>query len=149
MHKRSTYTTEELVSALIHAYSAVMDKRREQGNTWTGLTRKEYQDNKRDEDPHYWDIERILGSWSDFTRLIPSNERSQIIPRDVNVVKSFREAILSVSEENNKPPHEVSYRDFIRYQDRHPEKEIHDWRTYAKILGTSTWINTRHKVLYG
>lgn len=142
--KRATYTTEELVSALLYTYEVIVKKRRDIGDTWTALSRREYQENKRDHDPDYWTIERILGSWSAFTRLIPSSDFKRYHSWDQSTMDVFRDVLNEIAQSNKKKLHEVTIRDFIKYRQDHPDENIHDWRTYATIFEASSWTELRH-----
>lgn len=129
------------MDALVHAYSESIDYYRGHGKTWRGLTRRDYMKFKREDDPTYRSIERVLGSWKAFTNLIPEDEGFRPRPGhhgwDSLTKERFYQILVDIGHLFDKSPWRVTTYDYDRYRKDNPN--VRSRQMYVALMGVDSW----------
>lgn len=151
IEKRSTAASLEYIAfVLAETYLRIIEKRREQGNLYTGMSRKDYQKHKRADYPNYWIIAKKLGGWKKTGIMLPPINTLKL-PRDrinsrVNV-KDFSKELSRVARLHGIDPASVTVRQWRKYVQEHPEKGFPDHRGCTKAMGAESWEQAKKKAL--
>lgn len=151
--KKTILSLDDITHSVLYTYALVIKKRMRAGDPYRGLSRREYQDNKLDEFPNYWDIVRAVGSWSEVNKLLPyvsdevkHSKRKRIVDATPRHLYSILEKIAG---EENIPLDKVRIAMFDEYRRNHPEKNIPNWKTFAKASprGVDNWRDVRRHAI--
>lgn len=145
-------SVQDAIHAVIYTYALVMLERKKAGNSYKGLSRKDYQKHKQEGFPNYWVVSQLIGGWSQVNSILPHvpqgvvdqrrGKASKATPRD------FYEALLTVGDHYGIPASKVTMRQFSEYRAGHPESGVLDWKTYAKcITGRQHWGEAKKKAM--
>lgn len=133
----SNKTWEEILEAVVRAYSIVIIKREKEGNFYTGFSRKEYMKYKREEDPHYRTIENFLGSWSVIKNILPvgsQKSRQKFSDNDYDKETVIRYLNEASKYFNLQSFTELTIKQFDEYR-MISSDNIRSWRFYSRLFG--------------
>lgn len=126
-----------ITEAVVRAYAVVMSEREEKGNIYRGFSRKDYEKYRREQDPHYRSIERVLGSWTLVKNIIPVNkiDSKQKVPWEKYSLDNVYQLFSDIAKYNGVPISKITISNFDNYRDNHRHLEIPRWISYAHALG--------------
>lgn len=134
------YTSKEIVMAMLYAYASLQKSRSTTVSGVISMSRREYEEYKREEDPHWWEIHDHAGSWMNAKKVLPipseyMNRRNRR-GNDATAEK-FANLLSKVALEYDIEPHQVSIRQFMKYKKSHPEYNLANWKVYARYIAES------------
>lgn len=134
------YTSKEIVMAMLYAYARLQKSRSTAVSGVMSMSRREYEEHKREEDPHWWEIHDHAGSWMNAKKVLPipseyMNRRNRR-GNDATAEK-FANLLSKVASECDIEPYEVSIRQFMKYKKNHPEDNLANWKVYARYIAES------------
>lgn len=152
-HDGQKLTSHDIIVSMLYTYARLQKEREKTINGVLSMSRLEYEENKREHDPHWWEIAEHAGGWSNAKKVLPVPQ--QYITRrnrrgnDASAEK-FSQAITKVAQHFNVQPHEVSVRQFMKYKHEHPEDELANWKVYARYIAQSgLWNDAKMIALVG
>lgn len=138
---------ESIVNAVIYSYSMALIDRKQKGDVYTGFSREDYMDYKKETDPHYRVIERFLGDWSTVKNLLPVP--SKFSRQKFTTGKYSRDDVIShlknAAKYNNKDSFtSLKVREYDEYRE-HSDDPVPGWRFYSQRFGYGTrWKDFIH-----
>lgn len=137
---KKKYTYQDIVMAMLYAYAHLQKERASSVSGVLSMSRKDYQEHKRPQDPHWITIHSYAGSWMNAKKILPIPS-SEMIRRnrrgDDATAEKFAQALSIIANEYDIKPYEVTIRKFMKFKKEHPEYNLANFKVYSKYVAES------------